>query len=53
LQVNGHEATAQVEKGRDQAAAPVNQPKLTRGRWVRPGEVVLERSFADELGHAG
>ena len=49
MQVNGHEAGAQVE-GRDQAAAPVDQPKLTQGRWVRPGEVVLERSFADELG---
>jgi len=49
LQVNGHEAGAQVE-GRDQAAAPVHQPKLTQGSWVRPGEVVLERSFADELG---
>ena len=46
---NGHEAAAQVE-GRDQAAAPVDQPKLTQGSWVRPGEVVLERSFADELG---
>ena len=49
LQVDGREAGAQVE-GRDQAAAPVDQPKLTQGRWVRPGEVVLERSFADDLG---
>ncbi len=49
LLANGHEAAAQVE-GRDQAAAPVDQPKLTQGSWVRPGEVVLERSFADELG---
>jgi len=49
LLTDGHEAAAQVE-GRDQAAAPVDQPKLTQGRWVRPGEVVLERSFADELG---
>lgn len=49
LQVNGREAGAQVE-GRDEAAAPVDQPKLTQGRWVRPGEVVLERSFADDLG---
>ena len=49
LQVDGHEAGAQVE-GRDQAAAPVDQPRLTQGRWVRPGEVVLERSFADDLG---
>ena len=49
LQANGRKAGARVE-GRDQAAAPVDQPKLTQGRWVRPGEVVLERSFADELG---
>ncbi|HJZ25928.1 MAG TPA: ABC transporter permease, partial [Streptosporangiaceae bacterium] len=49
LQVDGHEAGAQVE-GRDQAAAQVDQPRLTQGRWVRPGEVVLERSFAGDLG---
>jgi putative ABC transport system permease protein len=49
LLAGGHEAGAQVE-GRDQAAAPVDQPKLTQGRWVRPGEVVLERGFADALG---
>jgi len=49
LQANGRKAGARVE-GRDQAQAPVDQPELTQGRWVRPGEVVLERSFADELG---
>jgi putative ABC transport system permease protein len=49
LRANGQEAGAQVE-GRDRAAAPVDQPKLTQGRWVRPGEVVLERSFAEDLG---
>ncbi|MGH3201398.1 MAG: FtsX-like permease family protein [Streptosporangiaceae bacterium] len=48
LQVNGHKAGAKVE-GRDRAAAPVDQPELTQGSWVRPGEVVIERSFADEL----
>ena len=49
LQANGRKAGARVE-GRDQAPAAVDQPKLTQGSWVRPGEVVLERSFADELG---
>jgi ABC-type lipoprotein release transport system permease subunit len=49
LQANGHTAGARVE-GRDQATAAVDQPELTQGRWVRPGQVVLERSFADELG---
>jgi ABC-type lipoprotein release transport system permease subunit len=43
-----------VVEGRDQTLAPVDQPKLTRGRWVRPGGVVLERGFADALGvHVG
>src|SRR5580704_10891875 len=49
LQANGRKAGARVE-GRDQAPAPVEQPDVTQGSWVRPGEVVLERSFADELG---
>ena len=42
-------ATAEVE-GRDAAAASLDQPKLTQGSWVHPGEVVVERSFADALG---
>ena len=33
-----------------QAAASLDQPKLTQGTWVRPGELVIERSFADALG---
>jgi putative ABC transport system permease protein len=49
LGTNGITATAEVE-GRDEAAAPLDQPKLTQGSWVRPGEVVIERSFADALG---
>jgi len=49
LRVHGTTATAEVE-GRDAAAAPLDQPKLTQGSWVRPGEVVIERSFADALG---
>jgi ABC-type lipoprotein release transport system permease subunit len=28
----------------------VDQPKLTAGSWVRPGAVVIERSFAEALG---
>jgi hypothetical protein len=49
LRVHGTTATAEVE-GRDAAAASLDQPKLTQGTWVRPGEVVIERSFADALG---
>ena len=49
LRTHGIAATAEVE-GRDGAAAAVDQPKLTQGSWVRPGQVVIERSFADALG---
>jgi putative ABC transport system permease protein len=49
LQVNGHTAGAEVE-GRSEAAAAVDQPELTAGRWVRPGGVVIERQFAQALG---
>ena len=49
LKANGRTAGAQVQ-GRDETPAAVDQPELTQGTWVRQGEVVLERSFADELG---
>jgi putative ABC transport system permease protein len=39
-----------LAEGRDQAPAPIDQPKLTQGTWVGNGAVVLERSFADTLG---
>ncbi|MCW2907022.1 MAG: transporter permease, partial [Actinomycetia bacterium] len=43
-----------VAEGRDQAPAPVDQPKVTQGGWIRPGTVVIERGFADALGvHVG
>ena len=37
-------------EGRDQAPAALDQPYLTAGSWVRPGGVVLERTFAEALG---
>ena len=43
---DGHAAAVQLE-GRDSAPAAVDQPRLTQGSWVRPGGVVVERSFAD------
>ena len=47
-------ADAVLAEGRNQAAAAVDQPELTQGTWVRSGEVVVERSFADAFGlHAG
>jgi putative ABC transport system permease protein len=37
-------------EGRRTAPAAVDQPLVTAGKWVRPGSVVLERTFADALG---
>jgi putative ABC transport system permease protein len=37
-------------EGRAAAPAAVDQPLLTAGSWVRPGGIVIERTFADALG---
>jgi hypothetical protein len=53
LTVRGITTSAMVE-GRDSGLAPLDQPALTTGRWVRTRGVVVERSFADALGvHVG
>jgi putative ABC transport system permease protein len=49
LRVNGRMAGTQAE-GRTEAPAAVDQPVLTAGSWVRPGGVVIERTFAEALG---
>ncbi|MGH9242752.1 MAG: FtsX-like permease family protein [Acidimicrobiales bacterium] len=49
LEVGGVTADAWAE-GRDPAAASVDQPQLTEGRWVDDGGVVVEAAFADTLG---
>ncbi len=49
LRVRGH-ADAVLAEGRGPATAAVDQPELTQGTWVRSGEVVVERSFADAFG---
>src|SRR5438876_327739 len=49
IRANGLTAGVEAE-GRDEAPATVDQPKLTAGSWVRPGGVVLERTFAAGLG---
>jgi ABC-type lipoprotein release transport system permease subunit len=49
LRARGHTVTAQAE-GRDSAPAPIDQPKLTQGSWVRDNGVVLEAAFADAFG---
>jgi putative ABC transport system permease protein len=49
--VRAHGRTAGAEaEGRGEAPATVDQPKVTQGSWVRPGGVVLERTFAEALG---
>jgi putative ABC transport system permease protein len=48
LVVDGHQDPVVIE-GRDTSAATVDQPKLTEGRWVSSGSVVIERSLADLL----
>jgi ABC-type lipoprotein release transport system permease subunit len=49
LAFDGH-TDAVLAEGRSSAPAATDQPELTEGRWVRPGAVVIERSFADALG---
>ena len=49
VRFRGLSAPVELE-GRAQAPAPVDQPKVTAGTWVRPGGVVLERTFAESLG---
>jgi ABC-type antimicrobial peptide transport system permease subunit len=49
VRARGLTAGAEAE-GRDLAPASVDQPKLTAGSWVRPGGVVIERTFAEALG---
>ena len=49
LHVRGLTAGVEAE-GRSQAPAPVDQPELMAGTWVRPGGVVIERTFAEALG---
>jgi putative ABC transport system permease protein len=53
LRFHGVTGGAETE-GRDQALTSVDQPKLTQGSWIRPGGVVVERTFATALGvHVG
>jgi putative ABC transport system permease protein len=48
--VRAGKLTAGAEaEGRPQSPAAIDQPRLTAGTWVRPGGVVLERTFAEAL----
>jgi putative ABC transport system permease protein len=49
LRFRGLAVPVQAE-GRDEVPATVDQPNVTEGSWVRPGSVVLERTFAEALG---
>ena len=49
LRAHGTAAWAEAE-GRGPGPAAVDQPKLTQGSWVRGGQVVIERTFAESLG---
>ena len=48
LQASGRTSDVQAV-GRDAAPAPVDQPALLRGGWVRAGGVVVEAAFANAL----
>jgi len=53
IRVHGYKVDVLAE-GRDTAPAPVDQPEVTQGNWVREGGVVIERGFAEALGvHVG
>jgi hypothetical protein len=39
-------------EARSKTSAAVDQPLVTAGTWVRPGGIVIERTFADALGVA-
>jgi hypothetical protein len=49
IRFDGRQADIFAE-GRSRAPATIDRPLLTAGAWVRPGGVVLERTFADALG---
>ena len=49
IRFDGRTADALAE-GRGITPAAVDQPAPTAGGWVRPGGVVIERTFADALG---
>ena len=48
LQTSGRTSDVQAV-GRDAAPAPVDQPEVVQGGWVRDGGVVLEAAFANAL----
>jgi putative ABC transport system permease protein len=54
LIANGHTVSPQAGgfavEGREEARASLDQPKVVEGTWVRPGAVVIESTYAAQLG---
>jgi putative ABC transport system permease protein len=48
LSVRGRTVGVAAE-GRDRGVASIDQPLVTQGTWVRPGEAVVEQSYAHAL----
>jgi putative ABC transport system permease protein len=46
MRTMGLDTSVEVE-GREPGTVAVDQPKVTDGTWIRPGGVVVERSFAE------
>jgi ABC-type lipoprotein release transport system permease subunit len=56
LRANGHDVPdgGFFVEGRTRARASIDQPRVIQGTWVRPGGVVVEPTYATELGvHPG
>jgi putative ABC transport system permease protein len=49
IRFDGRQADVFAE-GRSMVPASVDQPLVTDGTWVRPGRIVIQRTFADALG---
>jgi len=50
----GHTTAGAEIEARSTVPSSVDRPKLTQGTWVRPGGVVVEAAFADQIGlHVG
>jgi putative ABC transport system permease protein len=52
LRANGHDVPGGgfVVEGRSRSPASIDQPRVIQGSWVRPGGVVVEPTYATELG---
>jgi hypothetical protein len=49
IYADGISGVAEVQ-GRDSSPSAVDRPHVVAGRWVGPGDVVVERAFAEAMG---